>query len=77
MARSLSAGRMIIVSLLPSDFNAFLSSLLMFDLGGFADFKVPFMFACKLSASVGGSLEQAYSVATIYCSIGICFGDIA
>ena len=66
MARSLSAGRMIIVSFLPSDFNAFLSSLLMLDLGGFADFKVPFMSARKLSAYVCGSLEQAYSVATIH-----------
>ena len=63
--------------ILPCDFNAFLSSLLMLDLGGFADFKVPFMSARKLSASVCGSMEQTCSVATIYCSIGICFGAIA
>ena len=77
VARPLSAGRMMIVSFLPSDFNAFLFSLLMLDLGGFADFKVPFMSAHKLSTSVCGSVKQACSVATIYCSIGICFGAIA
>ena len=49
----------------------------MLDLGGFADFKVPFMSAHTLSASVCGSVKQACSVATIYCSIGICFGAIA
>ena len=49
----------------------------MLDLGGFADFKVPFASARKLSASVYGSMEQACSVVTIYCSNGICFGAIA
>ena len=44
----------------------------MLDLGGFADFKVPFTSARKLSASVCGSIEQVFSVVTIYCSIGIC-----
>ena len=41
------------------------------DLGGFADFKVPFISAGKFSASVCGSVEQDCSVASIYCSIGI------
>ena len=73
VARPLSAGRTMIVSFLRSDFIAFLSSLFMLDLGGFVDFKIPFMSARKLSASVCGSMEQACSVATIYCSVGICF----
>ena len=70
----LSAGRMMILSFLPNDFNAFLSSSFMLDLGGFADFKITFMSGRKLSASVCGNMEQACSVATTYSSIGICFG---
>ena len=49
-------------------FSLFLS-LLMLDLGGFADFKVPFMSAHTLSASVCGSVKQACSVATIYIAL--------
>ena len=45
--------------------------------GSFADFKIPFMSGRKLSASVCGSMGQASSVATIYYSIGICFGAIS
>ena len=48
----------------------------MLDFGGFTDFKMPFMSALKLSASVCGSMEQVCSGATIYSSIGICFGAI-
>ena len=49
----------------------------MLDLEGFADFKVPFISARKLSTSVCGSMEQGCSVASIYCSIGIFFGVIS
>ena len=77
VARPLSAGRIMVVSFLPNAFNAFVSSLVMLDLEGFADFKVPFISARKLSTSVCGSVEQDCSVASIYCSIGICFGAIA
>ena len=76
MARPLSAVRMMIVSFLPSDFNAFRSSLFMMDLGGY-DFLLPFMFVRKLSASVCISIEQASSVVTICSFIGICFGAMA
>ena len=48
----------------------------MLDLGYFALFKIPFMSARELSASVCGSMEQACSVATIYSSIGIYLGSI-
>ena len=43
---------MMIISFLPSDFNAFLSSLSMLDFRGFVDFKIPFISARELSASV-------------------------
>ena len=76
MARPLSAGRMMIVSFFFSDFTAFLSSLFMLDLGGFADFKTSFMSARKHSASVCGRTENACSVATMYSSILICLGAI-
>ena len=58
VARPLSACKIMFVSFLPNAFNAFLSSLLMLDLEGFADFKVPFISARKFSASVCGSVEQ-------------------
>ena len=50
--------------------------MMMLAMEGSVDFKIPFISVCKLSAFVCGSIEQACSVATIYSSIGICFGAI-
>ena len=63
-----------IVSFSSSDFRLF---FVYVGFGSFADFKIPFMSGRKLSASVCGSMGQASSVATIYYSIGICFGAIS
>ena len=79
MARPLSAGRMMIVSFLPSDFNTFLYSLLTLDLGGFADFKVPFLSARKLAVVClwyhGASLFSGYYI-LLYWDLFRCCGII-